>query len=72
MFINGEVAKQGVISSDEDNRYIFNMEHTYHWPTGSNSIEFWAYAPTDPNKASETEIPAETERLQRSRLREHL
>lgn len=57
MFINGEVAKQGVISSDEDNRYIFNMEHTYHWPTGSNSIEFWAYAPTDPNKASETEIP---------------
>lgn len=30
MFINGEVAKQGVISSDEDNRYIFNMEHTYH------------------------------------------
>ena len=55
MFINGEVAKQG--ASLEGNRLLFTMGHTYHWPTGSNAIEFWAYAPTDPDKSTESTIP---------------
>lgn len=48
MFIDGEVAKQGIVS---EGKRIFSMDHAYHWPTGTNSIQFWAYAPTDPTKS---------------------
>lgn len=53
MFIDGEVAKQGIVS---EGKRIFSMDHAYHWPTGTNSIQFWAYAPTDPTKSKDNDI----------------
>lgn len=40
LFINGETAKK------TDATGIYNMANTYRWPSGSQSIEFWAFAPS--------------------------
>lgn len=41
LFINGETAKK------TDATGIYNMANTYRWPSGSQSIEFWAFAPSN-------------------------
>lgn len=41
LFINGETAKK------TDATGTYNMANTYRWPSGSQSIEFWAFAPSN-------------------------
>lgn len=43
LFINGETAKK----TDATGTYTYNMANTYRWPSGSQTIEFWAFAPSD-------------------------
>lgn len=44
--IDNETAKYSAPAT-EPTKTIFSMENTYHWPSGVNNIEFWAFTSGD-------------------------